>query len=154
MAHLVKTLHFTFSPANLESLIISSRAHKHKTVVISNKTSQLKWIINWKCIEITGFVICCRSNCFGVVQVLSLCDALKYFTSLMLQVHTTLLCVMWTKTLYTFADNSFIFVLKFKTRRNSHCCLCKDWTWPAAGHAGQERNFHLLNKRRQGQRQW
>ena len=37
-----------------------------------------------------------------------------------------------------------MFVLKFKTRRNHHCYLCQDWSWPAAGHAGEERNLHFL----------
>ena len=66
----------------------------------------------------------------------------------------TLLCVMRAKTLYTFVDNSFIFVLKFKTRRNRHCYMKKDWTWPAAGHADRSRKKHTPYKGRQGQRQW
>ena len=69
MAHSVKTL-FTFHifllPTWKACKFRLALRNIIKTVVIPNKTSQLKWIINWKCIEITGFVICCRSNCFGV----------------------------------------------------------------------------------------
>ena len=83
-------------------------------VVIPNKTSQLKWIINWKCIEITGFVICCRSACFGV----ACCSSSFTFTLRCSSVFYFLDASSSYDFALPFVDNSFIFVLKFKTRRN------------------------------------